>query len=520
MTQHQLPLEAQVFSRYLSELSALLDQSAGWCGVFWQRDPDGMRACLDGVEVPPWDVVEALLHDLAGIRGAEAAELTSVFARELHSAAAAAYDRLPGGREALVERLELMLREQAYAAHRAEELLHRMGVQPGGGPEGERLATELAWVRDDHARATARVGEFRGRLAAHPDAAVATAVPAPAAGAPESAVSESSAPGPSAPGPFVPESAVSESSAPGPSAPGPSVPESAVSEASDWFRPAPLAPQAPLGPGVRPGPGGHPSPEAHPAPENRTQPQPDPAPRPEPSRPRKPRRPRGARFAGVDETADAAPAAPVAPVLSAATPATPRGARFGGSPADAPAPAAPPAPEAARQAARETVAALGRLRAEGRSGEAHVVLCEAAARPADWLPVFAAELCGAGLSADWATLLWEAASQPAPRLAAAASALAAAGRADDSRQLLRQGVARPPADIAAAALALEDEGGGREAHALLTAFARSRTPEETASIAESAPRRLVPRLLDAARAVSSARERDLVHALRVAGHLA
>ncbi|WP_267242367.1 hypothetical protein [Streptomyces sp. PR69] len=481
MTEHQLPLETQVFARYLSELTALLDESAGWCGVFWQRDPGGMRACLDGVEVPPWDVVEALLHDLAGVRGAEAAELASVRARELHSAAAAAYDRLPGGREALVERLELMLREQTYAADRAEELLRRMGAEPDGGPEAERLATDLAWARDDHARATARVAEFRGRLAAHRDEAGPTAATAPTLGAPA------------------------------PSAPAPSAPEPSAHQSSDWFRPA------------RPDPEAQREPEAKPHPQPQPQLQPDSGPRAEPARSRKPRRPRGARYAGMEAEAadDASPeGAAAVPVLPAAPSATPRGARFGGSPADAPAPAAPPVPDAARHAARETVAALGRLRAEGRSGEAHVVLCEAAARPADWLPVFAAELCRAGLSADWATLLWEAASQPAPRLAAAASALAAAGRADDSRQLLRQGVARPAADIAAAALALEDEGGGPEAHALLTAFARSRTPEETASIAETAPRRLVPRLLDAARAVSAARERDLVHALRVAGHLA
>lgn len=147
------------------------------------------------------------------------------------------------------------------------------------------------------------------------------------------------------------------------------------------------------------------------------------------------------------------------------------------------------------------------------------MICEAAVRPASWLPLLAAELHRAGLDADWATLLWEAASQPALRLASAAGALAAAGRTEDSRQLLRQGVARPADDIAAAVLALEDESRNPEARALLTAYVQVHTAEDTARIAERDPRRLVPQLLDAARAQSAAHERDLVHALRVAGHL-
>ncbi|MFF1628321.1 hypothetical protein ACFVXV_23330, partial [Streptomyces sp. NPDC058272] len=61
MAVEQLPGQVREFARYLNGLMERLDQGGGWCGVFWQRDPDGMRACLDGWEVPPWDVVEALL---------------------------------------------------------------------------------------------------------------------------------------------------------------------------------------------------------------------------------------------------------------------------------------------------------------------------------------------------------------------------------------------------------------------------------------------------------------------------
>jgi hypothetical protein len=236
------------------------------------------------------------------------------------------------------------------------------------------------------------------------------------------------------------------------------------------------------------------------------------------------RRPRGARYAWLDDEAAesgsepvAVPGAPELPVAAE----RPRGARFGGvadaGPAAAGGPAAAPAGEEDRRAALATVDALRRLRAEGRGGEAHVLLCEAASGPAARLPLLAAELHRCGLGADWPTLLWEVASLPPERLAEAAGALAEAGRDDDCGRLLRQGVARPAGEIADAVLALGDAGGHREGEALLTAFLRVRTPEEGARIAAADPPRLVPQLLSAARAVSPARERDLVHALRVAG---
>ncbi|MCZ9345734.1 hypothetical protein NGM37_49180, partial [Streptomyces sp. TRM76130] len=65
MAVEQLPGRVGQFAHYLTGLVALLDRGGGWYAVFWQRDPDGMRACLDGREIPPWDVVEALLRDLA-----------------------------------------------------------------------------------------------------------------------------------------------------------------------------------------------------------------------------------------------------------------------------------------------------------------------------------------------------------------------------------------------------------------------------------------------------------------------
>ncbi|MFF3458435.1 hypothetical protein ACFYXH_29780 [Streptomyces sp. NPDC002730] len=628
MTVHQLPVEAGTFARYLRDLTALLDPGDGWYGIFCQRDPEGMRACLDGVEIPPWDVVESLLQDLATGRGAQSAEPETVRARRLHTASAAVHDRQPGGREALAERLELMRREQVYATGRAEELVRRLAGEPEGTPASEQLANELAWTRDDHARATARVRELRSRLAAVPDGlgtdeetsvlpdswysrADTSAGPgsawvqegrarsgvgwaadqetstapdgyapaAPADGRPRWGHETAEGPG-SAPvfgGPARPADGQGEPNGPGrPHGPGggaehgreaddwsgfarryerPTTAEARAAVADgwdalrerpgadpaydaysrpdsdatrrpgrpslpdDWFRPEPAAaepgdPASPRPTAFGPTPPGPVAPAG-----TRSEVQPDPlvAPPAQPeTRSAKKRRPRGgARFAGVEGSGDEIAAVPVLPV----TDDVPRGARYGGAAPSQETPAAPAASDGARRAARETVAALSRLRAQGLSGEAHALICEAAVRPASWLPLLAAELHRAGLDADWATLLWEAASQPALRLASAAGALAAAGRTEDSRQLLRQGVARPADDIAAAVLALEDESRNAEARALLTAYVQVHTAEDTARIAERDPRRLVPQLLDAARAQSAAHERDLVHALRVAGHL-
>lgn len=164
-----------------------------------------------------------------------------------------------------------------------------------------------------------------------------------------------------------------------------------------------------------------------------------------------------------------------------------------------------------------TVTLLARHRAEGRSGEAHMVLVDAAAGPAAHFPLLAHELTRAGLGADWATLLWEAGSLPLDRLVAAADALVAAGRTADGRQLLRQGMGSPPAEFGAAVHRLDEAGRHHEVRTLLDAYVRGRTPEEAAHTARGAPDRLVPLLLDAAARVSEDRYWDVVHALRVAG---
>ncbi|MFG3409636.1 hypothetical protein [Streptomyces sp. NPDC048142] len=533
MTVHQQAYEVGAFAHYLRDLVARLDPGRGWYGVFARRDPAGMRSCVDGVEIPPWDVVESLLADLAALHGARFAEQVSVRAAALYSASAAAHDRRPGGRQELVHRLELMVREQ----HRAAERLR--GGEPGGPDPAEPEA--LAWARDDHERATARCAELRKRLAAVtvPEGwfrgeeeggdgapagsaeSAATAATAEFAGSAESAWSASSpATAPTAAPPASARVPQPRAEVRGAAAgdPHPGWPAGVGGPGSD----AP-APDAPAYGTPAPGTSAYDAP-AHDAPI------------PDAPAPRR-KKPRGARFAGLEvDEGEAGYAPSPLPGPSAAprggAPAL-RGARFGGGAGDEGggdregrdragrdrAPDALPDP-AAGQAVAGAVARLVRLRTEGRTGEAHVVLCEVAAWPAPRLPVLAVALYRAGLAADWTTLLWEVSSLPPAGFAAAAGALAAAGREADCGLLLRQGVARPAAEVAESVLALDRAGREREARDLLGAFVRVRTPQEAAELAGTGGTggpRLLSLLLAAAREVSVEREWDLVHALRVAG---
>lgn len=427
MTAPHIPSGMADFTHWLNGLAARAERVGGWWAVFAERDPEGLRACLDGTELLPWDVVESLLRDVGEAPGR---------GRELYEAAAGAHDRAPGGAEALAARRDAMERELRHAEARIEELERRLGAHPAPGPEeAARLVHDLAWTRDDHARATARLADLAARLVNLRGATARDGAP--------------------------PGRAASDGSAP------------AVAR----------------------------------------------------------RRPRGARYAWVeaDDAAEGAVAVG-APALPVGGGEPPRGARFRGrtgsrtAASDAPEAGAVPADgadeaEEAARAAVNAVYALRRLRAQGRTGEAHVLLCEALGGPPGRLPALAAELHRAGFGTDWGTLLWEAASLPPARLAAVAGALADAGRAEDCEQLLRQGLGRPVEELAGAVAALVAEAREREAHALLTAFIRVRTPEEAARLAAVDPALLMPRLGAAARALSAADDRALRHALRVGGVL-
>ncbi|WP_432014074.1 hypothetical protein [Streptomyces cucumeris] len=424
--------------------------------------------------MPPWDVVQALLQDLSVHDGPQAARDAAARAADLYRASVRVYDTEVGGAAGLRERLEAMRREQHRAAGRERHLQETLHTAADPAAR-DALTADLAWARDDRERATARCEELSARLTA----------------------------------------ATERSEAPGHTAHGDDVP-------GDGHAPA------------RPAAGGYPSDGRGPgaAPESGLE-HPTPAAR---------SRPRGARFAGVeaddgDGGGGAAPPpdpAPAPAVDAAEAPATPRGARFAGAYGDGGGPRRrrrggrdeSATHRAVRDAARrgeahraaaEAVTRLGSLRAQGRGGEAHMVLCETAAWPAPRLPVLAAELERAGLGADVATLLWEMACLPPARLAAAAEALMRAGREADGERLLRQSVARPVAETAHTALALVAAGAGHEADLLLRALLRARSPEEAAGAAGEDPATLVPLLLDAADRVSASSRNDLALALRTAG---
>ncbi|MEW2400506.1 hypothetical protein [Streptomyces sp. NPDC046862] len=581
MAVDQLPVQAREFASYLNKLLTRIDPAGGWCAVFWQRDPEGMRACLDGREVPPWDVVEALLQDLATAYGPAAAAQEAERARALHGAALPAHDSGPGARDALGDRLGVMIREQRHAAERHAELSHRLRTATTP-QEAESLRLDLAWAQDDHERATARCTELRARLTDLDRRAPRT----PGQAAPRFRDADAGAvfrvrdrgehPSEAAAGarravsapPAFEERGPVRSPGEGTGRGGGEETHAAALRAGigthvpgAFHTPGPHTPDAFAAPGVHDVPGAHDAdepfgfrqpgrtatdpgpasgaaalttastsasvPTTTPAPEPESRPPADPAPK---QRTKAKRRPRGsARFAGMmdaEETPPAAVAPSTAPAPAAAPRTrTPRGARFAGA-ADTAGAARPqprrrqPLDDAERQEVTGTVETLIALRRDGRSGEAHALLVEAAHWPAARYPLLAAELHRAGLGADWATLLWEAASLPAEKLVAAADALAAAGRATDGEQMLRQGVARPAGEIGGAVLALAREGRDREVRALLDAYVRIRTPEEAARSAEADPQRVGPLLLEAARRVSDERYWDLVHALRVAGFAA
>lgn len=491
-----LPPAIADFAAELRSVTAGIDPATGWYAVFNHRDPDGLRACLAGREVPPWDVVEALLQDLSAAHGAAVCAEPERRLRERYALCIAVCDREAGARERLLDLLDVRQRERQWAARRERELMRALqeAQSTGDTAETERLAPELAWARDDLRRASVRCTALGERLAA---------------------LDAGSGPG---------GSPSQDASGAGPAAP--DRPEPVPGEE----HPAAVRPQAP-----RPPRSGAPSGPAT-------------GRRKGSARGQGPM-PRGARFAGLEAASepDSAPGDPGAGASDegrgdrAADPTAsvpdsgatgmqsadgPRGARFAGALDTGRAPrrtdgrrpvlAGEQLAEAHR-AATEAVRRLAGLRAQGCGGQAHAALCEAAGWSAPWLPVLVAELERTGLSADVPTLLWEVAYLPPGQLADAADALAAAGRAEDCERLLRQGAARSVTEVAAVALALAEVGRTEQAAALLAAFLRPRGPGTAVEVALEEPAVLVPLLLDGAATISRATYRDVAGALRIGG---
>ncbi|GHF08611.1 hypothetical protein E5082_19295 [Streptomyces griseoluteus] len=408
----QLTAVAGEFGFYLDGLLSRLDQDAGWCGVFRHRDPDGMRACREGREVPPWDVVDALLRDLAAAYGTAPALAERERARALHTAALVAYDARPGAQDTLTRRLHATLRERHEADEREAALAHRLaGARTEA--EAEALRVDLAWARDARHRATARCAELRDRLS-RMDRSAPPAARVPGQGAP------------------------GRTSRPATSALAPDGPAEAAARAPEQAE-------------------GHPAAEAT------------------PSKPRKRRR-GSARFAGLDDEAPVSLVLPGTPqatpgLRGARFAGAEAEAEAGGQGTAVPV----PHPDDHR-AVTQAVAQLAALRAAGRSGEAYTLLAEAARWPAVRLPLLADALThadwttlrweaaalppdqvvttaqvltAAGHPEEAHRLLREGAARPPEETGAAVARLQEEGRIRDARTLLDASLrTRTPEDAA------------------------------------------------------------------------
>lgn len=153
------------FLRHWRDLLSRTGSEAGWSGIFWERDPRGMRACLDGAETPPWDVAASLLQDLAALLGPGLAGQYGERLRHCYTAALAARDALPGAAGELAALVGPLADEEREAARRVRQVEQAAHGVPPGTERAEALALDLAWARDDLARAGARRVETETRLA-------------------------------------------------------------------------------------------------------------------------------------------------------------------------------------------------------------------------------------------------------------------------------------------------------------------------------------------------------------------
>ncbi|WP_405589362.1 hypothetical protein [Streptomyces sp. NBC_01190] len=156
------------FAHYFRSLVAALGERPSWYGVFAEREPGAARAYQSGAEVPPWDVVQALLHDLAAGRRTAPDPAESARAQSLHRAAVAATDAAPGAVHALRARFDAITGVRDLAIRREREAAHAVDQAAAGADPGTsaRLANALAWARDDRERAAARLAELGARLTA------------------------------------------------------------------------------------------------------------------------------------------------------------------------------------------------------------------------------------------------------------------------------------------------------------------------------------------------------------------
>lgn len=143
-----------------------------------------MRACLDGAAMPPWDVLESLLGDLAAAVGAGQLARETQYAAGLRAAAVGVWDRLPGGAEELRTLLASVAAQRAQATSALRALSARL-AETADPAEAAALSRELSWTRDDASRGASRHADLTARLDAVSPGAPVDHPGTPAPGAPE-----------------------------------------------------------------------------------------------------------------------------------------------------------------------------------------------------------------------------------------------------------------------------------------------------------------------------------------------
>lgn len=386
------------FTAELGAVAAALDPRAGWYAAFARRSPGELAGWLAGEALPPWDVADCLLRDLAAVRGREAAARTARSLRERYDAVVRAEDALPGAEAALAGRAAKLQEQQARLEERARRLAAKEVAARRSGREEEagRLALSRRWLRDDASRVAARLAELSARRdALRPAAAGEHARPEP----------------------WPPR----ESTAP---------PAAAAALTGPPPRRAPRGARF-AGLDLTGQPGGHPG----------ERPAPAPAAPP----------PRGARFAGAPAPAPARDATQHSEEdRRAAADATARLRRLraegdGGA-------AHALLTEAANGPAGRFAALVAALHGAGMPSDAALLLWEAAALPPERLAAAARALTATGRDEDCASLLRQSAARPAPEAGSVAARLSEAGQTDHALALLASVVrAKTPSEAARAA---------------------------------------------------------------------
>lgn len=483
-----LPLEVRSLAQFLRTLMASLGAAPDRYSSWALHDPDAMAHYLDGSALPPRDVVDTLIRDLAVHRGVTLAPEAEAQARELHAAAVRTVDNAPGRVEELQAELEAMAGEYERTARREQQLVTGVREQQSrvrSGAMGQAdyrreligVHDELARTRELRARAQTRYDELADRLAAARRYAeqARRSAPAPAPTPAPRPASERPT-GARFAGAFTePEPRV-------PAQSGPADPAAALPTGARFAGAHSTGKRRGLRRGDRKGAPGN-GPEGRQGNERGNE---------------RGNEPSGSGIGGSQgpeqQQPDYRSEHQGAPGRDRDHPGAVGGDGdgqnrwdHGTGPGPGPGPGLaadrPPAGDAAGDAAGQLADALGRLRHEGHVQQAQDLLWEAATWPPEHFPALLTALSETGQDSDAAMLLWELSSRAPQEVAAYSVWLVKAERDHDWRELLSQASSRPHAAVADTVTALASAGWHEQVSVLLGTVVRTRPPEDVADLA-------------------------------------